>query len=1000
MFSKNNTLLLSMLTTALSGVVTAQNNAPATDPAEELQEIVIVGSQIKGTKITDVLPVTVLDKEDIIATAAVSGDELFRSIPQAGDVQFQEARTTGNLNDARGDTSSINLRNLGTGNTLMLLNGRRVVPAPGTQTENFVPVQTANTNAFPVAGVKRVEVLRDGAAAIYGTDAVAGVVNTVLETDYEGVRLEAQYGGSEGTNHRETTVNVKAGTRFDNGTRVMFFGGYTARDPLFARERDYAASEDHRAKVADTPWAGDTAFDNRSTSSPWGSFTVIPATVAVRQGTTALTTSGVFRVEPTSNTAAGCSSTVYNGNLCLRAGTITGAVDRELRYDENIDRTLKGDLDRYNAFATISRNLGEVEVFGEAGVYHAVFEGLREQSAPLASAVISVPASNYYNPFGPTTFNGVANPNRLPNLVNVPTTGLPLRITTYRPVDTGPRVYEVTDDSYRLLAGVRGEKFGFDWESAIVHSWAKTDDFTKNAVSNTLFQQALAKSTPDAYNPFNGGNQDRYSAPDSTLSDRATIAGFLVGVNRISETSLTLWDLKASKGDLAKLPGGDVGIAGGVEVRRESYVDNRDARLDGTIKYTDVVSGITYGTDVMGASPSPDVRAHRSIVSAHLEFAVPLVSADMAIPLVKSMDMQLAARTERYSDFGDVTKPKIALNWSLTDWLALRGSVSQAFRAPNLPQFYSAGTQVSNTRTDYSFCRLNVVTCAGASTIEVRAGNRGLGPEEADNMSAGIVFQPTFLPEAFGKATLTVDYWSIKETEVIGIEGAQVQLLYDYLLRLDGQSNPNIVRDAPVGTNKVGQLLQVNDNYFNITPRELAGLDATLRYELRKTRFGSFTFTANAAKLTKYDQSPTEMASKVIAANNAGRLGTGIVITAAGSQIGINGNPEWRGSASLTWRKNQLRAGVFVNYVDSVFDTGPAAVNGQLFEVDSWTTVSVYGQYDFRKRDDVLDGVSLRLGVRNIEDKAPPTTSTNFGYFGSLANATGRYVYATVSRSF
>jgi len=1000
MFTKNNTLILSMIVTALSGTVAAQDAASPSDSDEKLEEVVIVGSQIKGAKLTDVLPVTVLDKEDIVATAAVSGDELFRSIPQAGDVQFQEARTTGNLNDARGDTSSINLRNLGTGNTLMLLNGRRVVPAPGTQTENFVPVQTANTNAFPVAGVKRVEVLRDGAAAIYGTDAVAGVVNTVLETDFQGLRVEAQYGGSEGTGHRETTVNIKAGTRLENGTRVMFFGGYTARDPLFARERDYTASEDHRAKVADTPWAGDTSFDNRSTSSPWGSFTVIPSTVAVRQGTTALTTSGVFRVEPTSNTAAGCSSTVYNGNLCLRAGTITGAVDRELRYDENIDRTLKGGLDRYNAFATVSREFGDVEFFGEAGVYHAIFDGLREQSAPLASAVISVPASSYYNPFGPTTFNGVTNPNRLPNLVNVPVTGLPLRMTTYRPVDTGPRVYEVTDDSYRLLAGLRGEKFGFDWESAIVHSWAKTDDFTTNAVSNTLFQQALAKSTPDAYNPFNGGNQDRYSAPDTTSNDRATIASFLVGVNRISETSLTMWDLKASKPDLLKLPGGEVGIAGGVEVRRESYVDNRDPRLDGTIKYTDVVTGITYGTDVMGASPSPDVRAHRSIISAHLEFAVPLVSADMQIPLVQSVDVQLAARTERYSDFGDVTKPKIALNWSLTEWLALRGSASQAFRAPNLPQFYSAGTQVSNTRTDYSFCRINVVTCSGASTIEVRAGNRALGPEEADNISAGLIFQPTFLPENLGTATLTVDYWSIKEKDVIGIEGAQIQLLYDYLLRLDGQSNPSIVRDAPVGTNKVGQLLQVNDNYFNITPRELAGIDASLRYELRRTRFGSFTFTANAAKLTKFEQSPTEMASKVIAANSAGRLGTGIVITAAGSQIGVNGNPEWRGSASLTWRQKQLRAGLFVNYVGSVFDTGPAPVNGQLFEVDSWTTVSVYGQYDFRKRDDVLDGVSLRLGVRNIEDKAPPTTSTNFGYFGSLANATGRYLYATVSRAF
>ena len=992
-------LVLSAGLIVSAGAAAQQGAAPQAVREEDLVEVVIVGSQIRGTKITEVLPVTVVDKEDIIATAAVSGDDLFRSIPQAGDVQFQEARTTGNLNDARGDTSSINLRSLGTGNTLMLLNGRRVVPAPGTQTENFVPVQTANTNAFPVAGVRRVEVLRDGAAAIYGTDAVAGVVNTVLENDYEGARLEAQYGGSDGTPHRETTVNLKAGTRLNDGTRVAVYAGFYTRNRLLATDRDYAASEDHRWKVADTPWAGDTAFDNRTTSSPWGSFTVIPSTVAVRQGTTALTTSGVFRVEPTSNTAAGCSSTTYNGNLCLRAGTITGAVDRELRYNENADRTLRGAVDRYNAFATISREIGDVEVFGEVGFYRASLSGLREQSAPLASAVISIPASNYYNPFGASTIGGVANPNRLPNLVNVPAAGLPLRITTYRPVDTGPRVYEVTDDSTRLLAGVRGERAGFDWESAIVYSWAKTDDFTTNAVSNTLFQQSLAKATPDAYNPFNGGNQQVYSGADTTPNNAGTIAGFLVGVNRISETTLAMWDLKVSRPDVVALPGGDVGIASGLEVRRESYVDNRDPRLDGTIKYTDVVTNITYGTDVMGASPSPDVRAHRSIMSAYLELAVPVVSPVMEIPLVKSVDMQLAARTERYSDFGTVTKPKVALNWTMTDWLALRGSASQAFRAPNLPQFYSSGTQVSNTRTDFSFCRLNAVTCTGASTIEVRSGNQGLGPEEADNLSAGLVLEPS-LPESAGKLTLSVDFWSIKQTEVIGIEGGQVQLLYDYLLRLDGQSNPNLVRDAPVGTNRVGQLLQINDNYFNITPRQLEGLDASLRYELRRTKFGNFTFTVNAAKLTKFEQQATEMASKVIDANNAGRFGPGIVVTAAGNQIGINGNPEWRGSASLTWRQQQWRAGMFVNYVGSVFDTGPAAVNGQLFEVDSWTTMSVYGQYDFRRRDDILDQTSLRLGVRNIEDKDPPVTSTNFGYFGSLANATGRYVYVTLSKSF
>ncbi|OYX04683.1 MAG: TonB-dependent receptor, partial [Caulobacter vibrioides] len=411
------------------------------EEAQIVEAVIVVGSQIEGARTTEALPVTVVGEQEIIATGAVSGDELFRAIPQAGDVQFQEARTTGNLNDARGDVASLNLRSLGTGNTLALLNGRRAVLAPGTQTENFVPVQTVNTNAFPVAGVKRVEVLRDGAAAIYGADAVAGVVNTVLDTKFRGLQMSAQYGGSEGTGYREGSFNVKAGTRLEDGTRLTFFGNYTGRSRLMASERDYAASEDHRPQVANTPWAGNTSFDSRSTSSPWGSFTLIPSSTVVRLGTTALTTSGVFHIEPTSNTAAGCSSTALSGNLCIRSGTITGANSRVLRYDENPDRTLKGGVERTNLFSTVEHDFGDITAYGEAGYYHALFTGSREQSAPLSTAPISIAANAYWNPFGPTT-----SPNRLANLTGVPTTGVAMNITTYRPVDTGPRTYTVTDD--------------------------------------------------------------------------------------------------------------------------------------------------------------------------------------------------------------------------------------------------------------------------------------------------------------------------------------------------------------------------------------------------------------------------------------------------------------------------------------------------------------------------------------------------------------------------
>lgn len=976
----------------------AQNTAAPEQPdvaAEEQPaetEIVVTGSRIEGSRVAETLPVSVLSEDRIAATGSISGDDLFRSIPQAGDVQFQEARTTGNLNDARGDNASINLRSVGTGNTLVLVNGRRMILSPGTQTENFVPVQTANTNSLPVGATRRVEVLRDGAAAIYGADAVAGVINVVTDDRYEGLRFDARYGFADGTS--EKTGAIKAGIKTSSGGRFTLFGSYTRRTPLFASERPFSASENHMPALVGTPWEGDTSFDNRSTSSPWGSFTTVPVTT-VRQGTATLTTSGVFHIEPTANTAAGCSSTVISGNLCLRSGVITGANSRVLRYDENPDRTIRGGLDRINLFATFRQPIGAVELFGEAGYYHAELDGQREQSAPISSAVITIPASNYYNPFGATTINGVANPNRLAGLTGVPAAGLPLRITTYRPVDTGPRTFTVTDDSFRTLLGLRGEWGNFKWDSAATYSWARTDDHTKNAISNTLFQAALARSTPDAYNPFNGGSQPAYSLGDGTPNSAATIDSFLVDVHRISKTSLATLDFRISNSEIFNLPGGGVGFASGVEVRRETYEDNRDDRLDGTTTYTDSVTGIRYGTDIMGASPAPDVKARRTVVSAYAELAVPLISEDMNIPLVQSLDLQFAARDEHYSDFGNVFKTKVAGAWTLMDGIKFRSAWSQNFRAPNLAQFYSAGTQVANTRTDFAACRINPATaCTGVSTLEVRAGNQSLKPENGTTFSAGVIMQPR------RNLTLTLDYWSLRSKGVIGIQGAQNQILFDLLERLSGRSNPNVVRLAPVGTQVIGTIDYVQDNYFNLGLRQLEGLDFGVSYDLRNTPLGNFNIDLNASKLLKYQQEASELQAQLIAANAAGTLGTGVTITQAGSQIQVNGNPEWRLSGNLTWKSGPVSAGVLVNYVGPVFDTGTAVVNGQFYKLSSFTTVNTYLQYRAGDDQGALSGTRFRVGARNLFDKQPPLASNNYGFLGSLHDAVGRFVYFELSKEF
>ena len=977
----------------------------------EVEAVTVIGSQIKGAKVDTSLPVTVVTENDIIATGAVSGDELFRAIPQAGDVQFQEARTTGNLNDARGDVASLNLRSLGTGNTLMLLNGRRSVLHPGTQTENFVPVTTPNTNAIPVSGVKRVEVLRDGAAAIYGTDAVAGVVNTVLDTRFQGLRVELQGGGSEGTDYQEGLFTVKAGTKLDNGLRLTLFGSYTGRTQMNASERSYSASEDHRPGVVGTPWEGSTAFDNRSTSSPWGSFSVVGLTssssaLQVKQSGVNLTASGVFHIEPVANAitqTGGCNSTLFGtGDICIRNGVTTGTAQRPLRYDENPDRTLRGSVARTNLFSTIEYDLtDDIQFYGELGYYHSLFKGSREQSAPLSSAPISLAANAYWNPFGPT-----GSANRLANLTNVPTGGLALNMTTYRPVDTGPRNYTVTDDSLRLLGGLRGNWSGWDWDSAFLYSEARTRDRTYNAVSNTLFQRAVSLSTPDAYNPFNGGTQGTFSLGDATPNSRAAIEPFLINVDRISETSLALADFKVSNPDIFTLPAGPLGAAAGVEFRRETFVDDRDKRLDGTITYTNPISGIVYGTDVMGASGSPDVKGQRDVTSAYIELAIPVVSPDMAIPLVEEVSVQLAARDEYYSDFGNVLKPKAAVLWKVGGGFALRGSVSQSFRAPNLPQFYSDGTTVSNTRTDWAACRINTPpapppatppTCTSSSTLEVRSGNEDLTPDEADNATFGFAYSPTFIPPEYGRLLVTADYWQIRQENVIGVLGAANQISYDYLLRLSGSSNPNVVRNAPTSAGPVGTIDYVNDIYTNLQPRTVEGLDVTVDYDLDETPLGDFNLKFNIAQLLAYDQEPGEVEKILIAAIADGTL-IGPTVASAGSRVQIDGYPEFRATATLTWRNDGWGAGLFVNHVGSVYDTGPAQVDGRYYELDAWTTVSIYGQYAFR--DGVLDGSSVRVGVRNIEDKDPPLASNNFGYLGALHNATGRYWYATLSKRF
>jgi iron complex outermembrane recepter protein len=1027
--SKLRGLLFASSAIALAGEALAQQAVPPEPNPGVIADsqpddvVVIVGSQIVGAQPSDALPVTVVGEKELDAIAASSGDDLFRSIPQLGDVAFNTTRTIGSLNDARGDTASINLRALGTGNTLVLLNGRRMVNHPGTQAENLVPVVTVNTNSIPTMGVSRIEVLLDGASAIYGADAVAGVVNTVLKDDLEGFSLDLTYGNEEGPSADEFTAAMEFGLKSDDGaTRISVLGSYFTRDPIFARDRDFSANADLRSKLP-ANWAADATasagFNNTSITSSWGVFDRFSAGNILVNGTAVSNANGQFHIRPTS--LGGCA-TPLSADICL--GT-TSTRPAGTRYNVNQDTTVTNGVDRYNLFAFFNQDFGNsLELFAEAGVYLADSTGYREAAPMLGAAPIVIPSTNYYNPFG-----AVGSPNRLPGytgpaldlyLGSAPGAGT----AAYRPVDAGPRKTEVENLSTRALVGLRGDFAGWNWESGLLYTEASTED-RENRISNTLFQRQLALSTPDAYNPFNGGCLIDIAAGDCTPSQAAAIRAITVPVYRRNSTSLASWDFKVSRPDLFTLWAGDVGAAVGVETRRETFLDDRDARQDGTANFTDIISGLTTN-DLQGNSGSLDTRGSRIVQSGYVELQVPLVSEDMDVPLVQNIDMQLAARYENFDTFGSVTKPKIALSWRPADFLLFRSAWSEGFRAPNLQQQYESGLQRSNNRTDFIRCEAAVrqavnngttppafttscPTVAGSlqPVISNRAGNAGLKPEESTNLTYGMVFESTFLPEEWGKVTFTADWWQIKQENVVGIFGDDNQILLDYVLRLNGGSNPAVVRGAPTvddntdfagtGLTPVGDILFVDDNYLNLDKRTVQGWDFGLYYDLDDTPVGDFSFRVNAALLDKFFQDVSPNGQVINAAAASGAIPVNLRVGGQGHLVRDFGRPEWRYTSSLSWRLNEWGAGWFTSYVGDVYDDFNL-LGGQPWIIEDYQTHNLYVQYELGYDSEAP--MRVRIGARNLFDEVPPLADTNFGYLGDLHSPQGRFVYVNVRKTF
>ena len=490
-------------------------NAQESDSSNDVEEVVVTGTQIKGARINEALPVTVITADDIDDRGINSGDELLATLTEQGVNQFNDVGSNGGgVNASRGDVGAFDIRSLGTGNTLVLLNGRRMIATPSYQTEelggSYVPVATVNSNNIPVSLVDRVEILRDGAGAIYGTDAVAGVVNNVLDTNYVGFEMRGRFQNWQHFNRDDHKFSMKWGENYGNTNVSMFFSFYD-RDRVAAAEDEIMGMCDYDELVPDQ---FNSAFYRCSSNSAWGQFDM--------SGTAPYTdSSGEFLIK-----AAGDPNCILNlGNGTCAASDSSG----NYTHNWNGQRDVLGDVQRHNMFLFLNHDLGDGrEVFAEFGQYRSKYNGNRHSSSPFSSVKHVVPATNPYN------FTGKA-----------------LLIDNYRFVDAGPRIVDNDKETNRMLAGIRGDlDSGWSWESAISYSWAEAFDVTHNRVSNTLIDALLHAEGPNAYNPFNGAGgahiSGRVSHNPMDLTDGG-IAPAVVDVYRKNERTMTTLDLKNVK---------------------------------------------------------------------------------------------------------------------------------------------------------------------------------------------------------------------------------------------------------------------------------------------------------------------------------------------------------------------------------------------------------------------------------------------------------------------
>jgi len=830
---------------------------------EELVRVNVTGSNLRVSEKEGASAVQVITAKELKASGKTSVADVLRAISANSGNSYNE-QYTGSFSAG---TSGLSLRGIGQKNTLILVNGKRVASYATAQNlqETFVDL-----NSLPMAAVQRIEVLKDGASSVYGSDAVAGVVNIILYQEFTGTEVTAQLGGStEGTGQTEKSAALQT------GFGKLQDDGYSVVLSIDAQQRD-------KLQQSDVAWMRDADFRQQ------------------QRGSLGWAITNYAGADPT-RTLGGVQGPLQLVNY----GDITpGKTGQVLAYNPAPYKTLIPGIKRVH---TAARATFKVNADTEAYVdlLHSYSRADQTFSAPLT---VNSATRVWNNATQALDTIAVVLPVGHPN--NPGATPLPFTATLF---DLGPRMKQDKVTFYRALAGVKGTLAGWDWDAAIGHSSSELKETVQNFVNRYAFEQVLADGS---YNFF-----------DQSKNSEAVRNRLRLSTLRPARSTLDTLDFSAAR-DLWDLPAGQLGFAAGAQWRREK-MDSQTS--------TAVLSGTELRPAINIIDGSRDVSA---------------LFAELNLPVVKDLSLNLAGRADHYSDFGNAFSPKASARYQAAPWLLVRGTASRGFRAPSLPEI-TQSTAVSYVSVIDPRDPQTPTQSRGVTAITI--ANTGLRPERSKNINLGVVISPT------SNASIGLDYYRIRQDGVIGTESAVTTIANE------AASPGKVTRDAD------GRITTLYRQYRNQGQRDVSGIDLDLRQRFVGRDWGKLTLAGQLSRVLRF----------------AEPLSDGAALTDGAGTNYFGSIPKWRGVSSATWELGKWSSTLTWNYV------GSYAQNTHLDE-----SVAAFSTFDINTSWQVTPQANVSFIVQNLADKRAPWDYSASGFDYTQADPRGRFASLKLNYKF